>query len=476
MKKNAIFLLAALTLAACQREAAPEVETVADFVPGPTAFTAQIEADPASKAVIGLNDSSKPQTFWENGDAISIYSSNDTDLSAAAGHKFVTTLGANATEAEFVLDGESTALPSGDYLATYPYRSAARGVNFNASPQRVAAVDVPNAQTLVAGTYDKKACPMVAFCEEGSSTFSFKNAAALLKFRVSESNIVAGRIEVDAADKISGRFRADMDVTTHIPNLVTYTGQTYYNYINFTIDGSTALATGTDYYVAIRPTDLTSDLKIYLNGNLVKTINTSQLASIERNQIYNLGTLSTPANIAEKKLVFDFTIDVPDNSWPTAKNQKSTNQAGGLECSYWLYGTEYKITLADCAGAGGQQIFWSQTNTYGHRIVYNAAERYVGTPAIEGYKLVHITATSSRLDNTDASATLEPKIGITSNIVKTKETPTYVTGGDLQTWAAGNNHEAYDYSLSGTAGNTKYYLYAKVKGAIQTLTLTYIPI
>ena len=474
--KKTIFILSAasLMLAACTQEMVSQEPVVA--VPGPTSFTASVELDPDSKAVLGLNGASKPQTFWENGDAISIYSSNDTDLSAAVGHKFVTTLGANATEAEFVLDGESTALPSGDYLATYPYRSAARGVNFSVSPYRVAAVDVPNAQTLVAGTYDKKACPMVAFCEEGSSTFSFKNSAALLKFRVSESSIVAGRIEVDAADKISGRFRAAVDETTHIPNLVTYTGQTYYNYINFTIDGSTALATGTDYYVAIRPTALTSDLKIYLNGNLVKSINASQLAAIERNKIYNLGTLSTPATPAEKKLFFDFTVDVPDDSWPTAKSQKATNQAGGLECSYWLYGTEYKITLADCAGAGGQQIFWSQTNTYGHRIVYNAAERYVGTPAIEGYKLVHITATSSRLDNTDESATLEPRIGITSNIVKTKETPTYVTGGDLRTWAAGNNHEAYDYSLSGTAGNTKYYLYAKVKGAIQTLFLTYIPI
>lgn len=476
MKKNAIFLLAALTLAACQREAAPEVKTVADFVPGPTAFTAQIEADPASKAVIGLNDRSKPQTFWENGDAISVYSSNDTDLKSAAGHKFVTTLGENAIEATFEWDGNGNALPAGDYLATYPYRSAGRGVNFGADPYRVAAVDVPKAQTLVAGSYDRKACPMVAFAAQGSNSMPFKNAAALLKFRVAEDKIVAGRIEVDAADKISGRFRADVNTTTYEPTLVTYVDQSYYNYIDFKIDGTTALSTGTDYYVAIRPTTLSSGIKIYLNGNLVKSINASQLAAIECNKIYNLGTLTTPATPAEKKLFFDFTIDVPDDSWPTAKGKKATNQAGGLECSYWLYGTEYKITLADCAGAGGQQIFWSQTNTYGHRIVYNAAERYVGTPAIEGYKLVHITATSSRLDNTDASATLEPKIGITSNIVKTKETPTYVTGGDLQTWAAGNNHEAYDYSLTGTAGNTKYYLYAKVKGAIQTLTLTYIPI
>jgi len=471
--KKTIFILSAasLMLAACTQEMVPQEPVAA--VPGPTSFTASVEVESTPKAVLDLNGSSKPQTFWENGDAISIYSSSDTDLSAAVGHKYVTTLGANATEAEFVLDGESTALPSGDYLATYPYRSAARGVNFSVSPYRVAAVDVPNAQTLVAGTYDKKACPMVAFAEEGSSTFSFKNAAALLKFRVSETNIVAGRIEVDAADKISGRFRADVDVTTHIPNLVTYTGQTYYNYINFTIDGGTALATGTDYYVAIRPTDLTSDLKIYLNGNLVKTINTSQLASIERNQVYNLGTLSTPASIAEKKLVFDFT-GAALSGWPTAKDQMSTNQLGGLGCTYPLYGTNYTFILADCTGAGGRRVYWSETATFGHRIVFENAERYVGFPAIAGYKLVHVQCESAQLNA--GSASIKPKMGITSNVVASGSNPTYVTGGDLQEWKAGNNHESYDYELSGTAGNTNYYLYCNIKGGFRNCTLTYVPI
>ena len=476
MKKNAIFLLAALALAACQREAAPEVETVADFVPGPTAFTAQIEADPASKAVIGLNDSSKPQTFWENGDAISIYSSNDTDLSAAAGHKFVTTLGENAIEATFEWDGNGNALPAGDYLATYPYRSAGRGVNFGTDPYRVAAVDVPKAQTLVAGSYDRKACPMVAFAAQGSNSMPFKNAAALLKFRVAEDNIVAGRIEVDAADKISGRFRADVNTTSpHEPTLVTYTGQTYYNYIDFKIDGTTALTTGTDYYVAIRPTALSSGIKIYLNGNLVKSINASQLAAIERNKIYNLGTLSTPATPAEKKLSFDFTV-TPKTGWPRNSTEAAgrTNAAGGCPCVYPLYGTDYTFILADCTGASGSKVYWSNTVTYGHRIVFENAERYLGVPAIEGYKLVHITAVSAQLNETSASTS--PKVAVVTTVVANKAAQSYVTGGDIQTWEPGNNHESYDYSLSGTEGNTVYYLFAKIKGGIASLTLTYIPI
>jgi len=475
MKKNAIFLLAALTLAACQREAAPEVETVADFVPGPTAFTAQIEADPASKAVIGLNDSSKPQTFWENGDAISIYSSNDTDLKSttgATGHKFVTTLDANATEATFVWDGTGNALPAGDYLATYPYRSAGRGVNFKVSPYRVAAVDVPKAQTLEAGSYDRKACPMVAFAAQGSNSMQFKNAAALLKFRVAEDDIVAGRIEVDAADKISGRFRADVNTTTHVPTLETYTasGVEQYNYIDFKIDGTTAaLATETDYYVAIRPTTLSSGIKIYLNGNLVKSINASQLAAIERNKIYNLGTLSTPATPAEKKLTFDFTV-TPKTGWPT-----SGGTHHGNAYSYPLYGTDYSFILTDCENATKCQVYWA-TNSPGKRLALAAQYRYLGFPAIEGYQLVQVICVNKQLSASDTST--NPRMGITKQTTATNTAAPdnhYVTGGELQNWEP-TGGGTYTYNLSGTENNTVYYLYALAKGAVATLTLTYTPI
>jgi len=489
MKKHIITLFAAsLAMAACTAEIEPQKEAPSpaiseSFVPGPEAFTAFAEGDPGSKAVIGLNDSSKPQTFWEDGDQIVVYSSGLSTSGTVTGFKFSTSLADNATSATFAYDDERTDWASGDYLATYPYRADARGVNYTREGDvyKVAAVDVPKSQTLVAGTFDRKACPAVAYAAEGSTSLSFRNAAAMLKFRVAEANIVAGQIVVDEADAISGRFRADIDINTLIPELSKY-NQPNYNYIDFTIDGSTPLATGTDYYVVVRPTTLTSDLKIYLNGNLVRTINTSQLASIQRNKIYNLGTLSTPSTPLEKVLFFDFSVnqsDVdPSSGWPTAKNSttSTSNQTGGMECSYWLYGTEYKFTLADCSGASGKQIFWSHTQTYGHRIVYNSAERYLGTPAINGYKLTHVQCVSSRLDNTTASETLEPKMGIVSNIVATKETPTYVTGGDLQTWAAGNNHESYDYQLEGTAGNTKYYIYAKVKGAIRSVKCTYVPI
>lgn len=476
MKHSFLYLsaAAALVLAACTQETVPQEKVIpednAPAVAGPTSFTASFETDPESKAVLGLNGNNKPQCFWENGDAISLYSSNDTDLSSAAGHKFMTTLSANSLEATFEWDNEGS-IPSGDYLATYPNRTAGRGVNFSVSPYRVAAVDVPKSQILVAGTVDRKACPMVAHASEGSTNLEFKNAAALLKFRVSESNIVAGRIVVDAADAISGRFRADVDVTTFIPTLATYTasGVAQYNYIDFTIDGSTALANGTDYYVAIRPTELTSDLRIYLNGNLVKVINKSQFSEIKRNKIYNLGTLSTPGTPSEKNLHFDFTID-PFTGWPTVSGNHH-----GLSVNYPLYGVDYPFILTDCEAATKCQTYWG-VNSPGNRLCLAAAQRYCGLPAINGYKLVQVTIENKQLSASDTST--KPRLGITHTVTAgnvNAPDENFVSGGELFEYAA-KGGTVHTYDLSGTADNTVYYIYARVKGAIANLTLTYVPI
>ena len=329
MKRSIYYLFsaAALLFAACTAE--PVIDNTVDgFIPGPTSFSAVMEGD-GSKAAIGLNDSNKPQTFWENGDAINVFSSAVSG--STAGFKFTTSLSANSTSAEFTYSGDD--FPLGDqYFATYPYRSNTRGVNY--TDLRLAGLQIPSSQTLVAGSFDKNAALSVAYVDGGNNTLFFQNGTALLKFRVSENNIVDGRIEVDKADAISGTFRAVINASTKELTIEKYTasGVSQNNYVNFSM-GGTALSTGTDYYVAVAPVELTSDLKIYLNGNLVKAINSSSLAALQRNKIYNLGTLTTPATPAEKVLRFDFSGDALPG-WPTSDNWQ--DGPGNLNCTYPL--------------------------------------------------------------------------------------------------------------------------------------------
>lgn len=468
MKRSIYYLFsaAALLFAACTAE--PVIDnTLAGFIPGPTSFSAVMEGD-GTKAAIGLNGSNKPQTFWEDGDAINVFSSAITE--STAGFKFTTSLSANSTSAEFSYSGDD--FPSGEkYFATYPYRSNKRGVNY--TDLRLAGLQVPASQTLVPGSFDKDAALSVAYVEGGSNTLFFQNGTALLKFQVSEGNIVDGRIEVDNADAISGTFRAVIDASTKELTVEKYTasGVSQNNYVNFSLGGSTALSTGTDYYVAVAPVALTSDLKIYLNGNLVKVINNSKLAALERNKIYNLGTLTTPSTPSEKVLRFDFSGEAL-TGWPTSDNWRTG--PGNLNCTYPLYGTNYNFFLTDCGNAGNARVAWVQSS--GGLILYTTW-RYVGLPAIEGYKLVGVSGTMC-LGTKDTRKAAIVK-NISPNNGKTYGTITeqhqFVTGGEQIGWTTKGT--TYTFNLSGTEANTMYYfLCTNTSVGVSDLTLTYVPI
>ncbi len=464
MKRSIYYLFsaAALLFTACTAE--PLIDnTITGFIPGPTSFTAVMEGD-GTKAAIGLNGSDKPQTFWENGDAINVFSSAVSG--STAGFQFTTSLPANSTSAEFTYSGD--VFPLGDqYFATYPYRSNTRGVNY--TDLRLAGLQIPSSQTLVAGSFDKNAALSVAYVDGGNNTLFFQNGTALLKFRVSENNIVDGRIEVDKADAISGTFRAVINASTKELTVEKYTasGVSQDNYVNFSM-GGTALSTGTDYYVAIAPVELTSDLNIYLNGNLVKVINKSSVAALQRNKIYNLGTLTTPATPAEKVLRFDFSGDALPG-WPTSDNWQ--NGPGNLNCTYPLYGTNYNFFLTDCGNGSKARVAW--VKSAGGLILY-ATWRYVGLPAIEGFKLVKVSGTMCLSSKTRKAAIV--KNVVADNTQGTiAELHEFVTGGESSAWSTKGT--TYTFNLSGTEGNTMYYfLCTNTSVGVSDLTLTYIPI
>ncbi len=461
MRTNFIFIGAlALAAMACAKVAAPEADA-------PVSFQAYVDGAqfPDTKAVIALNSDAKPQTFWENGDKITVYTSADGTASTQSGYAFSTSLSANSATAAFSYSG--TDFGSGNYLAIYP-ATGSRAVNFTGTDDifKMAAVDVPTSQTLVAGEVDKKAMIMTAYAPEGTSILKFCNAVALVKFQVADSDIKGGSIITDGADAISGRFRADLSTTApYEPVLSVYNagGVAEHNFVNFTIDDSTPLQTGTDYYVAVRPTTLTAGFKIYLNGNLVKSVTCTAL---ERNKIYNAGTLSVPASPSEKGLAFDFTV-TPKAGWPTAV-RKPADTGNKMECVYPLHGTDYTFVLADCVGAtASSAAFWATTTPI-NRMSLSAQYRYLGVPAVAGYKLVKVTCTNAR-------STKPAQIGIVKSISGSVAHPAdsdYLTGGSKVTWTKTGN-ETRTYALSGTEAGIMYYIYAYANGDFTGITLTY---
>lgn len=477
MKINRLFLYAAALVMAvsCGKETPETPKTPAD---GRVSFTAYTEtppaAEPQAKATIGLNTNTKPQTFWEDGDVITVYSSNESQVGATANNKsgylFSTTLVNNSTSATFSYDGEQ--FVGGNYIAMYPHTEVARAVNFTAqelsrttdSPQyegaayRIAKVSVPTTQTLVAGGFDRSAMVMTAYTENPSE-LHFKNAVALVKFNVADADVSSGAI-IASGSVISGTFRADIKSdTTGEPILVDY-GQTVSDRVNFST--GEPLSTETDYYVAVRPDELNEGFKVYLNNVLVKSFTKEQLGSFERNKIYDLGTLTMPEATNETKtLSFDFNQEF--YGWPTSQSTTTGNKNENLECTYNLEGVNYTFILANPIDAVVKYPYCTDNSLF-HR-----KYRYLGLPIIDGFTLTGVTFT-----NVSSGANDNRALGISSNIASGSNQPEFVAGGQLQ--YVSNNPGPWVYDLEGTSPESQYYLWCTEDTLISNITLTYTKI
>ena len=90
----------------------------------------------------------------------------------------------------------------------------------------------------------------------------------------------------------------------------------------------------------------------------------------------------------------------------------------------------------------------------------------------KGSALYRVTCHNAKMSST------KPQIGITSIVAEGTSHPAdsdYVLGGERQEWDAAGG-KTYNYTLSGTAAGTVYYLYAYAKGGIATLELVYTPV
>lgn len=160
-----------------------------------------------------------------------------------------------------------------------------------------------------------------------------------------------------------------------------------------------------------------------------------------------------------KTLEFDFTTCPA--GWPDTDNREHVE--GGTKCNYRLDGTDYEFILADAFGAGVDRVYWNA----GGYIIWATLYRYLGLPAIEGYKLtgiecLHATSTKSGRMMGVAESIVEPD----------SEKVVYVSGGTPIEFST--QGETYSFDLSGTTEGTVYYLYcAKTGVGVSRIKLTY---
>ena len=473
MKRFLIIPACLLVALSCHRETPTDIpstdEVIYNYVFKATCIDDDTD-DPDPKAVVGESTSGNPQMFWTDGDKITVYSSADgmgteSQGESMAGYVFSTSLSADAPQADFGYSGDD--FPEGDeYIAIYPDNGEnVRSVNF--TTHKMAGVVVPSSQTLVAGSFDKKAVVAIAF-SDGGSTLEFQNATALVKFQVGESGIVNGRIESESP--LSGTFRGEK--RTGGPYLDTYSNGKNYNYVDFALDGGAALTPGTDYYLALRPSpSMPGGLKVFLNGQLVKTF--TNATSISRNKVYDLGVLSMPVYPAQKRLDFDFTDATAMASFPQAAAVSGKTSADDCFSPYVLDGVTYMFNPRNPSAASAATFPYYSADKKSLAV---QSKRLVGLPAIAGYKLTSVSITLASNQRTYWD------VAISSTIPSAAETPTLVTGGELQHLKFSTTPE-HTYTLTGTEDNTIYYIWnngtsSNSSGAVWIghLTLGYEPV
>ena len=278
MKKLSIFAAAALMLAAvsCNKEAAPiaEPEQVTPAVQKIT-FTAYADNGADTRTILDGKD-----IKWAAGETIYVFD-------GTAPRAFTST----NTEESAVVSFEGEAAVTGTYTAVSP-AATMTGNTINAT--------IPVFQTATADSFDPKANVSVAVANGGSDvdltnlTLQFKNAGAVVKFKLTDNDIVKVRLDAIGGEKLAGKASITLD-SDNLPT-VAMASDAESCVILKPADGN--FAANTTYAIAIAPGTYEQGFKLTLfkaDGKF-KSFSNKNSQALGRNKMMDFGTIPAVQN------------------------------------------------------------------------------------------------------------------------------------------------------------------------------------
>lgn len=265
MKTNRLFIMALAVAAAVSCAKETDVPSAPSMTA--SAFTAEKENfEVASKAVL---DGRKSK--WEAGDEIAVHADGATAV------KFSTAV--DGEVAEFTSE---TAVTGSSFLLAYPY-SAAKGVQ-----DGKLLLTVPAEQVAVTGSFDPAAAISAAASADLTQPVKFKNALALLKINVPadlDKKVIKITVEAKGGESLAGDILFDVASKA---NTLSADGKAAVSLL-----AAPPMAAG-DYYLAVRPCDLPSGVKVtVLLGDKSYYTRESGACEFDVNTIYNMGIIGT---------------------------------------------------------------------------------------------------------------------------------------------------------------------------------------
>lgn len=193
-----------------------------------------------------------------------------------------------------------------------------------------------------------------------------------------------------------------------------------------------------------------------------------------------------PDQPSAEPFTLDIDFTVAPEGWPTAKTDSWATFKGldsGLALdnggtatenthrralvTYKTDDKEFDFMLADCDDATSHNVYISVGKG-----LYCGTYRYVGLPAVDGYKLTQVVT----VQNASTKDAGWRPVGISSTIGNlAKEGINYIAGGEEQ--CQDTNLGEYTYDLTGSEAGVMYYLYCSKNASIfKTMKLTYTPV
>lgn len=397
--------------------------------------------------------------YWDANDAINVFAKASETYQS---NKFTTS--ESGTTAKF--NGGDVALNENCY-ALFPYNEAAsfnEGTGFSTS---ISSVD----QKMSDKTFSSTINLAVGKCN-ASKEASFKNVGALLSFTLTQERADTVKyIELKANKGETLAVNGGVSVSWNggAPLISPASDAEKSSVITIKPAGET-FKTGETYYVWILPGTYAGGITITLvspTGLKAAKAGVSSLTAA-RNQIVPLGEiggLTYKGSEAEKKtLTFDFSTCPP--GWPSGVDGYKSKEPGEKDFAYKLEGIDYMFSTAVVTDVETtRSVCWGYNGTAECEMLIIQNERFLGLPAISGWKLVGVKFAQTLATNSGRKMVI-------TEYVSEKGKQEAVPGGE--SLAVGTNGTEYSFYLSASQQNKRYYMAPVSKGTGLTyLTLVY---
>lgn len=196
--------------------------------------------------------------------------------------------------ATFTIIEEGATFSGNRFMAACPAEPAGRA-SWDAGGKTIKWLWLKDEQSPVAGSYDPAAHIAVAYTE--GTELSFKNACALLKFKVASEDVSEVVVYTTGGGEntlyLSGNFDVDMSEQNNYKfSRTSGDGSWGGNYVKIKAADGAYLENGKTYYMACIPVTAILNLEVVVNGVRQTIRTTSAAVEIKRNDVLDLGDVA----------------------------------------------------------------------------------------------------------------------------------------------------------------------------------------